>query len=143
MVRPLLPAALARHVRPGPVDAEGWSLLAANAGVAAKLRHHVGRRRRRKLLKAIGAGRRDRLAEHLKQGERHGVSTGPVGQWTYAHRHGLRIGAVALAAVIFVFQGRPTAASIIVLVIILLLVLGLIELIGRPPSQAEPAGQSG
>ena len=38
-VRPLLPAALVRHVRPGPVDAEGWSLLAANAGVAAKLRH--------------------------------------------------------------------------------------------------------
>lgn len=33
-----LPAALARHVRPGPVDAEGWSLLAANAAVAAKLR---------------------------------------------------------------------------------------------------------
>ena len=38
-VRPILPAALVRHVRPGPVDAEGWSLLAANAGVAAKLRH--------------------------------------------------------------------------------------------------------
>ena len=33
-----LPAPLARHVRPGPVDAEGWSLLAANAAVAAKLR---------------------------------------------------------------------------------------------------------
>jgi hypothetical protein len=38
-VRSLLPAPLAEHVRPGPVDAEGWSLLAANAGVAAKLRH--------------------------------------------------------------------------------------------------------
>jgi hypothetical protein len=76
-------------------------------------------------------------------GERRGVSTGPAGRWTYAHRHGLRIGAVALAAVIFVFQGRPTAASVIVLLILLLLVLGLIELIGRPPSQPEPAGQSG
>jgi len=30
-----------------------------------------------------------------------------------------------------------------VLLILLLLVLGLIELIGRPPSQPEPAGQSG
>src|SRR5262252_66154 len=76
-------------------------------------------------------------------GERRGVSTGPAGRWTYAHRHALRICAVALAAIIFVFQGRPTAASVIVLVIILLLILGLIELIGRPPSQAEPAGQSG
>jgi hypothetical protein len=33
-----LPAALAPHVQPGPVDEEGWSLLAANASVAAKLR---------------------------------------------------------------------------------------------------------
>jgi len=76
-------------------------------------------------------------------GERRGVSTGPAGRWTYAHRHALRISAVALAAVIFVFQGRPTAASVILLLILLLLVLGLIELIGRPPSQPEPAGQSG
>ena len=37
-IRPALPAALAAHVRPGPVDENGWSLLAANAAVAAKLR---------------------------------------------------------------------------------------------------------
>ncbi len=37
-VRPLLPASLAAHVRPGPVDDTGWTLLAANASVAAKLR---------------------------------------------------------------------------------------------------------
>jgi hypothetical protein len=69
-------------------------------------------------------------------GERRGVSTGPVGEWTYAHRRGLRIGAVALFALIFVFWGHPTGLVVIVLVIVLLLVLGLIELIGRPP--AEP-----
>jgi hypothetical protein len=33
-----LPIALAPHVKPGPVDESGWSLLAANAAVAAKLR---------------------------------------------------------------------------------------------------------
>jgi hypothetical protein len=33
-----LPKALAHQVQPGPVDAEGWSLLARNAAVAAKLR---------------------------------------------------------------------------------------------------------
>jgi hypothetical protein len=76
-------------------------------------------------------------------GERRGVSTGPFGRWVYTYRTALRIGAVALAAVIFVFQGRPTAASVIVLVIILLLILGLIELIGRPPAKPEPAGQPG
>ena len=37
-VRPHLPAALVLHVKPGPVDESGWSLLAANASVAAKLR---------------------------------------------------------------------------------------------------------
>ncbi len=37
-IRAALPGALARHVRPGPVDEEGWSLLADNAAVAAKLR---------------------------------------------------------------------------------------------------------
>ena len=37
-IRPCLPAALTPHVKPGPVDELGWSLLAANASVAAKLR---------------------------------------------------------------------------------------------------------
>jgi hypothetical protein len=37
-IRTTLPATLAAHVRPGPVDDTGWSLLAANASVAAKLR---------------------------------------------------------------------------------------------------------
>ena len=50
---------------------------------------------------------------------------------------------MTLAAIIFVFQGRPTAGSVIVLVILLLLVLGLIELIGRPPAKPEVAGQPG
>jgi hypothetical protein len=67
--------------------------------------------------------------------ERKGLSTGPAGRWTYAHRHVLRICAVSLAAVIFVFQSHPTAGSVIVLVILLLVVLGLIEFIGRPPAK--------
>ena len=37
-IRPGMPAALAAHVRPGPVDELGWTLLVANAAVAAKLR---------------------------------------------------------------------------------------------------------
>jgi hypothetical protein len=75
-------------------------------------------------------------------GERRGVSTGPVGEWTYAHRRGLRIGAVALFALIFVFWGHPTGLVVIVLVIILLLVLGLIELIGRPPAEPGTAAEA-
>jgi len=69
-----------------------------------------------------------------------GESAGPAGRWTYTHRHALRIGAVALAAVIFVFWGRPTAVVTIVIAVLLLVALGLIELIGRPPPQPAPTG---
>ena len=76
-------------------------------------------------------------------GERFGVTTGPVGSWTYAHRKGLRIGAVALAALIFVFWGRPTALVVILLAVLLLAVLGLIELISRPAArQSQAAGHT-
>ena len=75
-------------------------------------------------------------------GERRGVSTGPVGEWTYAHRKALRVGAVALMALIFVFWGHPTLLVVILLVVILLLLLGLIELIGRPAAEPETAEQT-
>lgn len=39
LVEPALPPLLRRAVQAGPVDEEGWSLLASNAAVAAKLRH--------------------------------------------------------------------------------------------------------
>jgi anti-sigma factor RsiW len=78
-----------------------------------------------------------------RSGEHFGVSTGPVGNWTYAHRRGLRIGVVALACLIFVFLGQPTAATVIVIVVLLLVALGLIELIGRPPARSAPGAPPG
>jgi len=38
-----LPESLRSHVRAGPIDDDGWSLLASNAAVAAKLRHLLPR----------------------------------------------------------------------------------------------------
>jgi hypothetical protein len=38
-----LPQTMRDLVRPGPIDDEGWSLLASNAAVAAKLRHLLPR----------------------------------------------------------------------------------------------------
>lgn len=38
VIRNCLPAGLLAHVQAGPIDAEGWTLLAANAAVAAKLK---------------------------------------------------------------------------------------------------------
>jgi hypothetical protein len=73
------------------------------------------------------------------EGAHAGLRTGPVGTWTYMHKTALRISAVALAALIFVFWGRPTALVVIGITIVLLVVLGLIELIGRPASQPKTA----
>jgi hypothetical protein len=70
---------------------------------------------------------------------RRGGESGPASRWTYAHRTALRVGAVALAALIFVFWGQPTAAVVVLIAVLLLVVLGLIELIGRPPAQPGPA----
>lgn len=42
-VADLLPPGLADAVRPGPIDDEGWALLAAHGAAAAKLRQLVPR----------------------------------------------------------------------------------------------------
>jgi hypothetical protein len=81
-------------------------------------------------------------------GERRGLRTGPVGDWTATHKTVLRVAAVALVALIFVFVGEPTLALVIWLVLLLLVALGVIELLGgRPPlpaaaERASPAQHS-
>jgi hypothetical protein len=74
--------------------------------------------------------------------ERTGRDAGPVGAWTGAHKRVLRIGVIALAAVIFVFWGQPTLAVAIWIVVLLLVALGLIELIGGRTGGAETAARS-
>jgi hypothetical protein len=72
-------------------------------------------------------------------GEHAGLRTGPAGRWTYTHRAVLRISAVGLAALIFVFLGHPTVVSAVVIASLLVVVLALIELVGRPPVQPNVA----
>jgi hypothetical protein len=76
-----------------------------------------------------------------ERGELAGLRTGQAGPWTYAHRQALRIGTGGIAVLIFVFWARPTGAVVVGIALVMLLVLGLIELIGRPPraSPTEPA----
>ena len=59
-------------------------------------------------------------------------ATGPVGTWVAAHVKGLRIGAVALAALLFVFLPQPTGAAILLIAVGLLVVLAGIEFLARP-----------
>jgi hypothetical protein len=73
--------------------------------------------------------------------EGHGVSAGPAGDWTAAHKTVLRVGCVAVAALIFVFVGQPTVGLVILLVMLLLVALGVIELLGgRPAERAATEG---
>jgi hypothetical protein len=67
--------------------------------------------------------------------ERAGLRTGPVGTWVAEHKRALRIGAVAVAALALVFWGRPTSKVVLGLTLALLVVLALIEFLGRRPGQ--------
>ena len=72
---------------------------------------------------------------------RAGFSTGPVGAWVEANKKVLRIGAVALACLVLVFWGRPTGKVVLGLTLALLVVLAIIEFLGRGrrPAPAETA----
>lgn len=43
VIAPALPGTLTASIQAGPLDEDGWSLLVANAAVAAKLRHLLPR----------------------------------------------------------------------------------------------------
>jgi uncharacterized membrane protein len=75
--------------------------------------------------------------------ERAGFSTGPVGSWIHANKKALRIGAVALAALALVFWGRPTGKVVLGLTLALLVVLALIEFLGRRPARREVEAATG
>jgi hypothetical protein len=87
-------------------------------------------RSRQSLARAIG---------WLQGGAEHaGLRTGPVGTWVGAHKRALRIGAVVVAALALVFWSRPTGKVVIGLTLALLVVLAIIEFLGRPVEAGPP-----
>ena len=66
-----------------------------------------------------------------------GLSTGRLGTWTYSHKRALQVAAVTAAGLVVVFWTQPTGWVIIGIALAALLLLGIIEFLGRPP--AEPA----
>jgi hypothetical protein len=76
--------------------------------------------------------------------EQAGFRTGPVGTWVHANKKVLRIAAVTLAALALVFWGRPTGKVVLGLTLVLLVVLALIEFLGRsaprPVAGITPSG---
>ena len=65
-----------------------------------------------------------------------GLSTGPVGTWTYAHRRLLNAAVVVLGGLVVTFWSRPTIAVILWTAVGVLLAVGIIALVGRPPTAA-------
>ena len=68
-----------------------------------------------------------------------GWQTGRVGTWTYAHRTALRATAFGLGGLILVFWSQPTAWVVLFIALLVLLLLAVIEFLGRP---AQPASIS-
>jgi hypothetical protein len=60
------------------------------------------------------------------------LRTGPVGSWVEANKRTLRVAAVAVAALVLVFWGRPTGKVVLGLTLALLVVLAMIEFLARP-----------
>jgi hypothetical protein len=70
--------------------------------------------------------------------EKAGFRTGPVGAWVYTYKRVLRIAVIAIAALVLVFWDQPTGKVIIGITLCVLVVLAIIEFLGRPPSPAAP-----
>lgn len=68
-----------------------------------------------------------------------GVAATPFGHWVARHKKSLRIGAILLPLLILAVWDTPTVTLIIVLVVLGLVLLLVIELLGREPPPAAPA----
>jgi hypothetical protein len=89
---------------------------------------------------AIGVRRRARsLLGRIRGGP---SATGPVGLFARAHVRGLRIGAVALAGLLFVFLPQPTGVAILLIATGLFVVLAVIEFLARPGPATIPSSTS-
>jgi hypothetical protein len=63
-----------------------------------------------------------------------GLHTGAFGSWVWAHKRALRVGVVAAGAVALIFWSQPTAGVVVLLTVLVLLVLAVVEFLGRPPA---------
>lgn len=67
-----------------------------------------------------------------------GFRTGPVGAWIYTYKRVLWIAVIAIAALVLVFWDQPTGKVIVGITLAVLVVLVIIEFLGRPPSPVAP-----
>ena len=73
-------------------------------------------------------------------GQQRGVTTGPVGTWLYAYRTFLRVVVIAIAGLVVLLAPAPTPALVVTAAAVALVVIGLLELLSRPPTVQSVAG---
>jgi hypothetical protein len=74
--------------------------------------------------------------------DRAGLPTGRFGVWVEANKRALQIVAVILACLALVFWSQPTGKVVLGLTLALLVVLALIEFLGRRPADAPVEAQA-
>jgi hypothetical protein len=71
-------------------------------------------------------------------GEGRGVSTGRFGSWLFRHRRVLHVTIAAGATLVVLLAASLTPAVIVTVALVAGLLIGLVELLGRPPAVADP-----
>jgi hypothetical protein len=102
----------------------GGAFLTGPAVTAVRLRGSAGR--------AV-AWLRDRATKA-------GLRTGPVGAWVHTHAGALRVAAVGLAVLIFVFLDRPSGLAVLTIALSLVAFLAVIQFLDQKPVRAGRAG---
>ena len=74
--------------------------------------------------------------------EAHGVQTGAFGTWIYAHKRAIWLTIVIAGGFTLTFWSRPTAGIVVVTALVVLVLVGIVELLARPPAAVlvTPAG---
>ena len=75
--------------------------------------------------------------------ESRGLSTGPVGTWTYAHKRLLNAGVVIVGGLVLTFWSRPTIGVVLWTAVGVLLAIGIVEFVGRPPAPQAAVAEAG
>jgi hypothetical protein len=107
-------------------------IVALGAAIAGPSRAAVATRR------AVRGG----LDSATTAREAQGWDLGPAGRWIGQHRGGLRVGVLVGAFLVLLIWSQPTAWVVLGLALVVVLLLGLVELLGRaPPPGEESAGE--
>ncbi|TNC29258.1 hypothetical protein FG385_03220 [Amycolatopsis alkalitolerans] len=83
----------------------------------------------------LRAGASRLIAWLRRGGAKAGLRTGKVGGWVHDHRTVLRVVAVGLAVLVFIFLSPPSGLAALVIALVLLGCLGVIQFLDQPPAE--------